>query len=965
MRNLKRALSLLLSSTMVLGMLVMGSSAASYQDVNDSYNQEAIEVLQAVGVMTGDENGNFNPDAKVTRNEMAVVMANLLKLDYEYYTGATTSFTDVPEWAEKYVAACQANGIISGYSETTFGGSDNVTAAQAALMMMKALGYFQYAPDFGDDWQLSTVKQASKIDLYDGINAGATAALTRNEIAQLVLNTLKADMVEFNGSVGTNITTSDGTSVTVGYVAKYDPYAAPAGANYNNATAGSHDAVYRQLVEELFGDDLKLTHPDDAMNRVSNKWTYKTQVVGNYAQTPDYTFVVGKAQTAEELIKDELGKNITQPGAIASVNGGTEGTTAALNLKVGDTVEIYMNDTAAETVAVVAVTRYSVDRLTADVGTKGEGDDLEVRLPGTAMSSYRPADEVVGYEGLKKDDVIYYYQDNDNVYHVFKAESFDGKLTSIKNQNPYTYVVDGEDYIANGNLTPEAMNIAAPVFNTEYRFWVDNNGYVVYGDELEDALSDYVVIQDMKYVGVDANSALGDTARVEARLVKMDGTTQVVTINSIVSYASGKTCKWMGSTSANNNAAANSDAASTGIQGRYLVVDTAGTPSLNGTVAGFVDDMFFTYTINSDGEYDLTYVNGTDVAVTEISDSGITLTAGKVFDGTNTIPVTDDTVFVVAKTSNGTKFDVYTGKNNAPDLTTAKGAYVTEDGVVTYMYIDAYTGSTFSGNTLFIMDDSPIAYYEVKKDDGTKYGYNTYKAAVNGVYEEVKIAASSLSTVTATGAPVAVDFFSPTYNEDGVITSLTAATNDQPMAYGYKLTGTTLVTGKTYGSATYANAYVCENDVPVFYMDEDGDVSELTAADLSNDANDQIYVVTTNNTDNKVKFLVIMEKDADETGISLSASDGTLTAAGSYVETIDGVAQTVTKYTLNSTSGTVSVVTEAGAKVEYDTSSPYWDTMTTYTGTAITNPGSVGNWFAIKVTAEDTSVAYYAIEVIA
>ena len=34
MRNLKRALSLLLSSTMVLGMLVMGSSAAGYQDVD-------------------------------------------------------------------------------------------------------------------------------------------------------------------------------------------------------------------------------------------------------------------------------------------------------------------------------------------------------------------------------------------------------------------------------------------------------------------------------------------------------------------------------------------------------------------------------------------------------------------------------------------------------------------------------------------------------------------------------------------------------------------------------------------------------------------------------------------------------------------------------------------------------------------------------------------------------------------
>ena len=74
MRNLKRALSLLLSSTMVLGMLVMGSSAAGYKDVDASNkNQEAIEVLQTAGIMTGDQNGNFNPGGSITRNEMAVV----------------------------------------------------------------------------------------------------------------------------------------------------------------------------------------------------------------------------------------------------------------------------------------------------------------------------------------------------------------------------------------------------------------------------------------------------------------------------------------------------------------------------------------------------------------------------------------------------------------------------------------------------------------------------------------------------------------------------------------------------------------------------------------------------------------------------------------------------------------------------------------------------------------------------
>lgn len=62
MRNLKRALSLGLTAAMISGLMVMGSSAASYADVTSENNVEAIEVLQAVGVMVGDEDGNFNPD---------------------------------------------------------------------------------------------------------------------------------------------------------------------------------------------------------------------------------------------------------------------------------------------------------------------------------------------------------------------------------------------------------------------------------------------------------------------------------------------------------------------------------------------------------------------------------------------------------------------------------------------------------------------------------------------------------------------------------------------------------------------------------------------------------------------------------------------------------------------------------------------------------------------------------------
>ena len=46
MRNLKRALSLTLASVMLLGMMVMGSSALSFNDADDISNVTAATVLE-------------------------------------------------------------------------------------------------------------------------------------------------------------------------------------------------------------------------------------------------------------------------------------------------------------------------------------------------------------------------------------------------------------------------------------------------------------------------------------------------------------------------------------------------------------------------------------------------------------------------------------------------------------------------------------------------------------------------------------------------------------------------------------------------------------------------------------------------------------------------------------------------------------------------------------------------------
>ena len=284
MRNLKRALSLALATVMTLGLMVVGTGAAAagYDDVTSEDNVEAIEVLQTVGIMTGDENGNFNPDANVTRNEMAVIMSQLLNLNYDYYRG-TNPFTDVPSWAAPYVAACAAEGVVAGIGDGLYGGDNNVTAAQAALMILKALGYFQYQADFDNDWQVATIRQASYIRLFDGIEASAETALTRNQIAQLVLNGLKANMVEFTGNVGAEI-----NGIVIGYQGQYTARTNAAN-QYNTIDVGTtniaeNDQYYIQLGEELYDGDLELRDSTDVFGRPAREWSFDGDEIGTYVK---------------------------------------------------------------------------------------------------------------------------------------------------------------------------------------------------------------------------------------------------------------------------------------------------------------------------------------------------------------------------------------------------------------------------------------------------------------------------------------------------------------------------------------------------------------------------------------------------------------------------------------------------------------------------------------------------------
>ncbi|MCI9265005.1 MAG: S-layer homology domain-containing protein [Oscillospiraceae bacterium] len=212
MNNLKRVLSLALSTVMLVGMMAVGAGAADFTDAEKIQHSEAVNVLVALKVINGQDDGSFNPEGDVTRAQMAKMIAVTMNGGSEANTGTKTtpSFTDIKgHWAESYIEYCYDLGIISGRGDGTFDPEGKVTGLEATKMVLTAMGFDAAAYKLtGASWSVRTDEVArtmtgqgwtnssgtfiSEPNMYDGL-LGTVMALnaSRDTAAQLIWNGLQ------------------------------------------------------------------------------------------------------------------------------------------------------------------------------------------------------------------------------------------------------------------------------------------------------------------------------------------------------------------------------------------------------------------------------------------------------------------------------------------------------------------------------------------------------------------------------------------------------------------------------------------------------------------------------------------------------------------------------------------------------------------------------------------------------
>ena len=131
----------------------------SYSDVAaGAWYNHAVSTLSAMGIVKGDRNGKFNPNASITRAEFAAIAA---RFDDKANTSAA-SFSDIANhWAKDEISAAANNGWITGYTDGTFRPNNRITRAEAMALVNRVL---KRLPETDEDLHADMIKWSDNSD---------------------------------------------------------------------------------------------------------------------------------------------------------------------------------------------------------------------------------------------------------------------------------------------------------------------------------------------------------------------------------------------------------------------------------------------------------------------------------------------------------------------------------------------------------------------------------------------------------------------------------------------------------------------------------------------------------------------------------------------------------------------------------------------------------------------------------
>ena len=173
----------------------------AFPDTAGHWADAFVSYLKRAGVSNGSDDGNYHPDANISRQEFAVMLWRCLDSGVDY-SGVELPFADsgqIAPWALDAVKAAYALGIVTGSAENgtlRCNPTASVSRQEAAAMVGRLLdkGWRVPEPTLSDfdavpDWAAEHVRVLNGLGVLGGYEDGAfrpDATLTRAQIAAIL-----------------------------------------------------------------------------------------------------------------------------------------------------------------------------------------------------------------------------------------------------------------------------------------------------------------------------------------------------------------------------------------------------------------------------------------------------------------------------------------------------------------------------------------------------------------------------------------------------------------------------------------------------------------------------------------------------------------------------------------------------------------------------------------------------------
>ncbi|MCK9477937.1 MAG: S-layer homology domain-containing protein [Firmicutes bacterium] len=203
-----------ISATLTMFFLVLPLllAYAAPADLEGRLSDEAIEVLDSLGIMAIYEDGNFYPNEQISRAEFTSLIVRLMNKE-EIVGGFLEegeSFSDVAieHWASGYIKAALKLGVISDARE--FRPDAVITYQEAVCMLLRSLGYATMAQQRGG-YPAGYMAAAVELNIFS--QAADYEKLTRLDAAQLLFKSFNVKLM-FQDFGGKNSYISDETALS-------------------------------------------------------------------------------------------------------------------------------------------------------------------------------------------------------------------------------------------------------------------------------------------------------------------------------------------------------------------------------------------------------------------------------------------------------------------------------------------------------------------------------------------------------------------------------------------------------------------------------------------------------------------------------------------------------------------------------------------------------------------------------